>query len=96
MAESSSPDRIPITIEITPEQKRRIERLAEQRRLSPEAVVRAALDQELASASDDAGEEQADIRPGSFLDGIEHLVGSVEGPSDLSTNPKHMEGYGRS
>jgi len=96
MAESSPPNRIPITIEITSEQKRRIERLAERRRLSPEAVVRAALDRELASASDETGEGQADIRPGSFLDGIEHLVGSVEGPSDLSTNPEHMEGYGRS
>jgi len=96
MAESSPPDRIPITIEVTSEQKRRIERLAERRRLSPEAVVRAALDRALASASDETGEGQADIRPGSFLDGIEHLVGSVEGPSDLSTNPEHMEGYGRS
>lgn len=97
MAESSPSDRIPITIEITPEQKRRIERLAERRRLSPEALVRAVLDQGLEAASSKPGEEQdADIRPGSFLDGIEHLVGSVEGPSDLSHNPEHMEGYGRS
>jgi predicted transcriptional regulator len=97
MAESSSPDRISITIEITPEQKRRIEHLAEQRRLSPAAVVRAALDRELKAASSEIEDDQnADIRPGSFLDGIEHLVGSVEGPSDLSTNPEHMEGYGRS
>jgi predicted transcriptional regulator len=97
MAESSPPDRISITIEITPEQKRRLERLAEQRRLSPAAVVRAALDRELKAASSEIEDDQnADIRPGSFLDGIEHLVGSVEGPSDLSTNPEHMEGYGRS
>jgi len=97
MAESSPPDRISITIEITPEQKRRIDRLAEQRRLSPEAFVRAVLDQGLEAASGEPGEEQnADIRPGSFLDGIEHLVGSVDGPSDLSTNPEHMEGYGQS
>jgi Arc/MetJ-type ribon-helix-helix transcriptional regulator len=24
-----------------------------------------------------------------------HLVGSVDGPSDLATNRKHMSGYGR-
>ena len=33
--------------------------------------------------------------PGSFLDGIEDLIGSVEGPTDLSTNPKYLEGLGR-
>lgn len=27
---------------------------------------------------------------------IEHLVGSIEGPGDLSTNPKYMEGFGGS
>ena len=97
MAEPPSPDRISITSEITPEQTRRLERLAVQRRLSPAAVVRAALDRELKAASSEIEDDQnADIRPGSFLDGIEHLVGSVEGPSDLSTNPEHMEGSGRS
>lgn len=27
---------------------------------------------------------------------IEHLLGSLEGPGDLSTNPKYMEGFGES
>ena len=27
---------------------------------------------------------------------IKHLAGSYEGPGDLSTNPKHMEGFGQS
>ncbi len=30
----------------------------------------------------------------SALDLVEDLVGCVEGPPDLSTNRKHMEGYG--
>lgn len=94
MSESPSPDRIPLTIEVTPAQKRQIERLAEQKGLSPEAVVLSVLDRELETAAN--GEEAEEPKPDSFLDGIEHLVGSVEGPSDLSTNPEHMEGYGRS
>jgi predicted transcriptional regulator len=26
---------------------------------------------------------------------VDELVGTLEGPSDLSTNPKHMRGYGK-
>ena len=26
---------------------------------------------------------------------VKDLIGSIEGPGDLSTNPKHMKGYGR-
>jgi hypothetical protein len=40
-------------------------------------------------------DEHLQAPKGSFLSGIEHLVGSVEGPSDLSTNPKYMEGFGQ-
>ena len=74
--------------QLTPAQKARIKRLAKaEGTTAKEAVLRlvdAALEER----------EQAP-RPGSFLDGIEHLVGSVDGPADLSTNPEHMRGYGR-
>lgn len=96
MDKSTPPDRIPITIEITPEQKRQIEWLAEQKGVSPEAAVRAAIEQGLVTVPSNGDDVEVEVQPGSFLDGIEHLVGSVEGPSDLSTNPKHMEGYGHS
>lgn len=33
-------------------------------------------------------------KPGSFLDQAQHLCGSLVGPADLSTNPKHMDKYG--
>jgi hypothetical protein len=33
--------------------------------------------------------------PGSALELAGDLVGCVEGPGDLTTNPKYMEGYGR-
>jgi predicted transcriptional regulator len=99
MAESTPSDRIPITIEITLEQKRRIEQLAERKDVSPEAVVRNAIARWIDTASAEREESEIEPEPGSFLDGIEHLAGSVddpEAPSDLSSNPEHMEGYGRS
>ncbi len=30
----------------------------------------------------------------SAYDRAKHLIGSIEGPGDLSTNPKYMEGFG--
>lgn len=40
---------------------------------------------------------QADEAPfESAYDRIKHLAGSLEGPRDLSTNPKYMEGFGES
>jgi Arc/MetJ-type ribon-helix-helix transcriptional regulator len=50
------------------------------------AVVRDALEQYLV---DD------DSRGPSFLDLARDLAGSVEGPEDLSSNKKHLRGYGR-
>ena len=95
MAESPPSDRIPITIEITPAQKRHIERLADQEGVSPETALRAVVERGLETSSPKEDSEEK-AQPGSFLDGLEHLVGSVEGPSDLSSNPDHMKGYGRS
>jgi hypothetical protein len=42
-----------------------------------------------------AGKNPAGARP-SLYERIKHLAGVIDGPGDLSTNPKHMEGYGRS
>ena len=35
------------------------------------------------------------VTPSSCLDMAKDLVGSVEGPSDLSCNKKHLKGYGK-
>ena len=35
------------------------------------------------------------IIPNSCLDLAKDIVGSVEGPSDLSCNKKHLKGYGK-
>jgi hypothetical protein len=80
---------------LTPAEVAEIERLASREGTSKkEAVLKAV---RRASEDDRADGEgaSAEVRPGSFLDGVEDLIGSVEGPGDLSTNPEHMAGYGR-
>lgn len=31
----------------------------------------------------------------SVTDVVDELIGSVDGPADLSTSPRHMKGYGK-
>ncbi len=79
---------------LTPEQKAKIKRLAERKGSTQKEAVLAAVERELAAEADkdtDAIEPQ----PGSVLELAQDLCGSVEGPSDLSTNPKYMEDYGK-
>ena len=68
------------------------------------------LDLKLAAAAAKRGESKSDlirtalesivnaneaIIPNSCLDLAKDIVGSVEGPSDLSYNKKHLNGYGQ-
>jgi metal-responsive CopG/Arc/MetJ family transcriptional regulator len=66
---------------------RKLERTARARGQSKSAVVRVALEQFLNG-------DKAPQRPVSALELAGDLVGCAEGPVDLSTNPKYMEGYG--
>jgi Arc/MetJ-type ribon-helix-helix transcriptional regulator len=60
-------------------------RRAKETRRSRSAVVREALERE---------RSQKD-RPKSCRDLLADLEGSFDGPPDLSTNPKYMEGFGQ-
>jgi hypothetical protein len=40
--------------------------------------------------------EKSDTLETSFLEAAHKFIGSLEGPGDLSTNPKYMDGYGQS
>lgn len=75
-------------MKLTPEQKEKIRILARRRGVSQKRAVLDLIEQEVQ-------EKPIKAQPGSFLEGIEHLAGSVDGPGDLATNPKYMEGYGR-
>jgi predicted DNA-binding protein len=41
-------------------------------------------------------EREAESSAGSFLDAAQDLAGCIEGPSDLATKKRHLEGFGRS
>ena len=75
-------------MKLTPEQKKKIKLLAQREGTSAKEALMRLVEQALAT-------EPIEVQAGSFLDGIEHLIGSVEGPRDLSTNPKYMEGFGK-
>jgi hypothetical protein len=78
-------------MKVTPEQKQRIQRLARRQQTTAKEAVLRLVDQALAQEAD----EEIPVAPGSFIDGLEKLVGSVSGPEDLSTHPRHMDGFGR-
>ena len=61
--------------------------VAKKRNESKSALLRAALEHIVAS-----GDE---IASSSCLDLAKDLVGSVDGPADLSTNRDYKEGYGK-
>ncbi|RJP27034.1 MAG: ribbon-helix-helix protein, CopG family [Candidatus Omnitrophota bacterium] len=65
----------------------RLNTFARKRELSRSEIVRHAL-------TDFFSREEMS-ESGSFLDCSRDLVGSIEGPSDLSTNKSHFETYGK-
>ena len=89
------------SMRVTPEQKRKIERLAQRKGTSQKEAVMALVED---AVEDD--EEPIVPRPGSFLDDrysvrivvpvkYRAIIGSCEGPPDLLRDPNRMEGYGR-
>ena len=64
----------------------KLERAARERGQSKSAVIRSALEQYL--------DGEGTIPSGSALEAARPWIGCVEGPGDLSTNPKYMEGFG--
>lgn len=75
-------------MKVTPEQKRKIAQLAEREGTSAKEAVLRLVEQALA-------DEPEQTPRGAFLAGIEDIIGSVDGPADLASNRKHMEGFGR-
>lgn len=83
----------PSSIELTPSQKHRLAEVAERMGKDYSTV----LDELLSSISLPPTEvEQSGEGAKSLLEALEAIgaIGCFDGPSDLSTNPKHMEGFG--
>ena len=67
---------------------RKLSVVVKRRGMQKSVVVREALEQYL--------DESRVVRSGSFLDLAGDLVGCVkDAPADLSSNPKHLDRYGR-
>jgi Ribbon-helix-helix protein, copG family len=75
-----------ISLKLPEAMLRKLERTARVRGQNKSEVVRLALEQFL-----NGGPAP---RPGSALEAALPWVGCVEGPGDLATNPKYMEGFG--
>lgn len=74
-----------LTLKIAPALDARLAAEARRRRVSKSQVAREAIEVSLS--------RKPKARATAY-DMVKHLVGSVKGPADLSTNPKHMEGFG--
>jgi len=64
----------------------KLERVAKTERRSKQAVLREAIEQRLKT--------RRAVGRRSAYDLVKHLIGTLEGPSDLATNPGHMKGFG--
>lgn len=76
-----------ITLKIAESLDRRLAEEADRLGVSKSEIVRDALDAYL--------ENGGKAKRLSCLDLVRDLAGAFEGPPDLSTNPKYLEGYGR-
>lgn len=75
-------------MKLTPEEKQKIELLAEKKGLSQKEAVLKAVEEELV-------EYEIEPAEGSLLEKMQPYIGIIdEGPSDLSSNPKYLEGFG--
>jgi Arc/MetJ-type ribon-helix-helix transcriptional regulator len=65
----------------------RLNAFIHKRKVSKSVVIREALEAYLA--------REGETDSGAFLEAARDLSGSLDGPADLSSNPKHLDGYGQ-
>jgi Arc/MetJ-type ribon-helix-helix transcriptional regulator len=76
-----------ITLKLPKALAERLRSAVNRRGTTQSAVLREAITAHL--------EDDRRARRGSCLELAEDLAGSISGPRDLSSNPRHMKGYGR-
>ncbi len=96
---------VTFSMRLTPEQKRKIERLAQRKGTSQKKAVLSLVEEALNGEDEEPVVDQPDShhedeepiipRPGSFYDKFKHIIGSCEGPPDLLRDPDRMKGYGQ-
>jgi predicted transcriptional regulator len=80
------------TIKLPAELDRELTALAKERRSTRAKVLRDALSMLAQKKNGKAGKKKVKGTVGELA---ADLIGSVEGPGDLTSNPKYMAGYGR-
>ncbi len=75
-----------LTVKVPPGLDAKLTALAKKRRSTKSAVVREAIERIIAAPEG--------ARPLTAYDLVADLAGCVDGPADLSTNPKYMEEFG--
>jgi hypothetical protein len=73
-----------VTVKIPPAMHARLVREAQRRRTSKSAILR------------EAFSKQSGGTKGTLAEKARHLIGSLDGPGDLSRKSKALPGYGRS
>ena len=76
-----------ITFKADEELVEKLDSLADEQHATRSELIRYAIEQYVES-------ETCIQEAPSVYELSKHLAGSVKGPSDLATNPDHMEGYG--
>lgn len=76
-----------LTLKVPEIIKKKLNSFAKRKGLSRSEIIRSAL---LEYFSRDEFDKE-----GTFLDLSKDLAGSLEGPTDLSTNKKYLDGYGK-
>ncbi len=75
-----------ITCKVSEKLNAHLEALARRRCTSKSAILREALENKTKASARSAAPSAYDL--------VKHLCGSLRGPKDLSTNPRHLRGFG--
>lgn len=76
-----------LTVKLPPPLEARLDALVRRRKQRKSALVREAIERLV--------DEPKERRAGSVLDLLKDMEGAGDGPKDLSSNRKHLRGYGR-
>jgi hypothetical protein len=74
-----------LTFKVPREMALKLERESARKRVPKSKILRSALAKELKTSKE---------KP-SLYDAMKGAIGCFDGPSDLSTNPKYLKGYGK-
>ena len=75
-----------LTLKINASTNERLEEIARTYSTTKSEIVRNAIKEYMSRAEK--------VYPGTFLNAAKDLVGSLEGPPDLSTQDRYLDGYG--